>query len=99
MEAKEKNRASIGSLVLIPTPVGNLGDLAPRSVEVLKEADLVLAEDTRTTGKLMRHFEIDTPLRAFHQHNEHRAVEGLVQQMESGVANCAVLRCRNTWNF
>ena len=85
MEAKEKNRASIGSLVLIPTPVGNLGDLAPRSVEVLKEADLVLAEDTRTTGKLMRHFEIDTPLRAFHQHNEHRAVEGLVQQMESGL--------------
>jgi len=85
MEAKEKNRASIGSLVLVPTPVGNLGDLAPRSLEVLKEADLVLAEDTRTTGKLMRHFEIETPLRAFHQHNEHRAVEGLVQQMESGL--------------
>ncbi len=85
MESSENSRASIGSLVLIPTPVGNLGDFAPRCVEVLKEADLVLAEDTRTTGKLMRHFAIDTPIRAFHQHNEHRALEGLIQQMETGM--------------
>lgn len=85
MESQEKSNASIGSLVLIPTPVGNLGDFAPRCVEVLQEADLVLAEDTRTTGKLMRHFSIETPLRAFHQHNEHRALEGLVQQMENGL--------------
>lgn len=85
MENAENSNASIGSLVLIPTPVGNLRDFAPRSIEVLKEADLVLAEDTRTTGKLMRHFSIETSVRAFHQHNEHRAIEGLLQQMESGL--------------
>ena len=74
-----------GKLIVVPTPVGNLGDMTPRALEVLKEAHAVLAEDTRTTGKLLRHFGVDTPLRAFHQHNEHRALTGVVQQLEGGV--------------
>jgi 16S rRNA (cytidine1402-2'-O)-methyltransferase len=74
-----------GKLVVVPTPVGNLGDMTPRALEVLNEAHMVLAEDTRTTGKLLRHFGIETPLRSFHQHNEHRALEGVVSQLQGGV--------------
>ena len=72
------------NLVLIPTPIGNLSDMTPRAREVLSSVNCVLAEDTRTTGNLLRHFEISTPLRAFHAHNEHKVVEGLVRQMETG---------------
>ena len=74
-----------GKLVVVPTPLGNLGDMTPRALEVLNEAHMVLAEDTRTTGKLLRHFGIETPLRSFHQHNEHRALEGVVSQLQGGV--------------
>lgn len=74
----------IASLTLVPTPIGNLGDMSPRAVEVLREADLVLAEDTRTTGNLMRHFSIDTPLQSHHIHNEHKHIAGLVGRMQSG---------------
>ena len=74
-----------GTLVVVPTPVGNLGDMTPRALEVLQEAHLVLAEDTRTTGKLLRHFGVDTPLKSFHQHNEHRALEGVIGQLQGGV--------------
>ena len=74
-----------GKLIVVPTPVGNLSDMTPRGLEVLKEAHAVLAEDTRTTGKLLRHFGVDTPLWAFHQHNEHRALTGVVQQLKGGV--------------
>lgn len=74
----------IASLTLVPTPIGNLGDMSPRAVEVLREADLVLAEDTRTTGNLMRHFSIDTPLQSHHIHNEHKLIAGLVGRMQSG---------------
>ena len=73
-----------GSLTLVPTPIGNLGDLTPRAVEVLKAADLVLAEDTRTTGNLLRHAGVDRPLRAFHLHNEHRITADLVSQIQAG---------------
>ena len=76
---------SIGKLVVVPTPLGNLGDMTPRALEVLGDAHLVLAEDTRTTGKLLRHFGIETPLKSFHQHNEHRAVEGVLAQLRGGV--------------
>jgi 16S rRNA (cytidine1402-2'-O)-methyltransferase len=72
------------SLILVPTPIGNLGDMTPRALEVLGEVDCVLAEDTRTTGKLMRHFGIDNRLQSFHVHNEHKQSEGLVNQMCSG---------------
>ena len=75
-----------GKLLVVPTPVGNLGDMTPRALEVLKEVSVVLAEDTRTTGKLLRHFGVVTPLKAFHQHNEHRALEGVVEQLRAGMA-------------
>jgi 16S rRNA (cytidine1402-2'-O)-methyltransferase len=74
-----------GKLVVVPTPVGNLGDMTPRAIEWLGEAHVVLAEDTRTTGKLLRHFGIETPLRSFHQHNEHRALEGVVRELQGGI--------------
>ena len=74
-----------GTLFVVPTPVGNLGDMTPRALDVLQEAQLVLAEDTRTTGKLLRHFGVNTPLKSFHQHNEHRALEGVVEQLQGGV--------------
>lgn len=77
--------------MVVPTPVGNLGDMTPRALAVLTESHLVLAEDTRTTGKLLRHFGVDTPLKSFHQHNEHRSVEGVVDQLKAGqtVALCS----------
>ena len=76
---------NFGRLDIIPTPIGNLKDMTERALEVLKSADLILAEDTRTTGNLLRHFSIDRPLRAFHLHNEHRAVNAIVEQIKSGM--------------
>ena len=73
-----------GRLVVVPTPIGNLGDMTPRAIEALTACDLILAEDTRTTGKLCRRFGIDTPLKSFHQHNEHKALDGIVQQLALG---------------
>ena len=63
-----------GKLYLVPTPIGNLGDMTYRAVEVLKEVDLILAEDTRTSGYLLKHYEIGTPAQSFHAHNEHKKV-------------------------
>ena len=71
-------------LYLVPTPVGNLKDITLRALEVLKEADLVLAEDTRTTGKLLHHYEISTQTRPFHAHNEHRSLEAIVSLVGEG---------------
>lgn len=75
----------MGKLYLVPTPIGNLEDMTLRAIKVLKEVDVVLAEDTRTSGKLLKHFEIDTPLQSHHMHNEHKQVDGLVQKMKEGV--------------
>tara|TARA_R110002050_G_scaffold25957_2_gene68878 strand:- start:326 stop:1024 length:699 start_codon:yes stop_codon:yes gene_type:complete len=75
---------SAGILYIVPTPIGNLEDMTFRAIRVLKEVDLILAEDTRTSGKLLKHFEIDKPLRSFHMHNEHKAVESLGEQLEDG---------------
>lgn len=72
-------------LHLVPTPIGNLGDMTYRSVEVLKLVQVVLAEDTRTSSKLLRHYEISTPMRAFHQHNEHKVLERVLDEIASGV--------------
>lgn len=72
------------SLSLVPTPVGNLKDITLRALEVLKEADLILAEDTRQTKKLLMHFEIDTPMASFHMHNEHKVTQRFVDQMKAG---------------
>lgn len=73
-----------GILYIVPTPVGNLEDITFRAIRVLKEVDLVLAEDTRTTSVLFRHYDIHTPLRAHHRNNEHRAVEGIVELLQTG---------------
>jgi len=71
-------------LFLIPTPIGNLGDMTYRSVKVLGEVDLILAEDTRTTSVLLKHYGISRPLQSYHQHNEHRIAQSLVARMEAG---------------
>jgi len=71
-------------LYIVATPIGNLGDMTLRALEVLKEVDLVLAEDTRTTKKLFNHYSISTPLRSFHIHNEHKIIEDLKEQLASG---------------
>jgi 16S rRNA (cytidine1402-2'-O)-methyltransferase len=76
---------SLGRLDIVPTPIGNLKDISERALEILRSADLILAEDTRTTGNLLRHYSIDRPLRAFHLHNEHRAVNAIVEQIKSGM--------------
>lgn len=73
-----------GMLHIVPTPVGNLEDMTFRAIRVLKEADLVLAEDTRTSSVLMKHYDIHTPMRSHHLHNEHRAVQGLVEELLAG---------------
>ena len=73
-----------GAVYLVPTPIGNLLDFAPRSVETLKRVDYILAEDTRTTGKLMKHFGIETTLKAHHQHNEHRGIPGWISALKTG---------------
>lgn len=71
-------------LYLVPTPIGNLGDITLRAVEVLKSVDLILAEDTRHTGELLKHFRIETPMKAFHQHNEHERLNEVIARMKGG---------------
>lgn len=71
-------------LYLVPTPIGNLGDITLRALEVLKQVDLILAEDTRTSGKLLKHFDIGTPMQSYHMHNEHKLVAALVSKLEAG---------------
>ena len=70
-------------IYLIPTPIGNLEDITLRALRLLKEVDLILAEDTRVSAKLMHHYEITTPLQSFHMHNEHKKTESVLQQLSS----------------
>ncbi len=74
----------MGKLYLVPTPIGNLEDITLRAIRILKEVDLILAEDTRTSGKLLRHFEIGTQMYSHHMHNEHRSITGIINRLESG---------------
>ena len=74
----------MSKLFLVPTPIGNLKDITLRAIEVLREADLILAEDTRTSGKLLKHYDIPSPLRSHHMHNEHRTVDALIDELKSG---------------
>jgi len=74
----------MSKLFIVPTPIGNLSDMTFRAVEVLKGVDLILCEDTRTSGKLLKHYEIKKPLYSYHQHNEHKVVEALVERIQSG---------------
>jgi 16S rRNA (cytidine1402-2'-O)-methyltransferase len=71
-------------LYLVPSPIGNLADITYRAVKVLEEADLILAEDTRTSGVLLRHYQINKPVTPYHQHNEHKIVQHLLQQLQEG---------------
>ena len=71
-------------LYLVPTPIGNLADITYRAVTVLQMVDVVLAEDTRTSGVLLKHYNITTPLSPYHQHNEHKITEHIVQQLLAG---------------
>ncbi|MDA8595750.1 16S rRNA (cytidine(1402)-2'-O)-methyltransferase [Flavobacteriaceae bacterium] len=71
-------------LFFVPTPIGNLADMTFRGVETLQLVDLVLAEDTRTSGKLLKHYEVSTPMMAYHMHNEHKVVNHLIQRMQNG---------------
>jgi 16S rRNA (cytidine1402-2'-O)-methyltransferase len=71
-------------LYVVPTPIGNLEDMTFRAIRVLKEANLILAEDTRTSKKLMTHYEIETPLKSYHQHNEHKVLENIINLLQSG---------------
>jgi len=71
-------------LYVVPTPVGNLEDMTFRAIRVLKEADLILAEDTRTSGFLLKHFGIETPMHSHHKFNEHKTVENVIQRLKNG---------------
>jgi 16S rRNA (cytidine1402-2'-O)-methyltransferase len=75
----------MSKLYIVPTPIGNMEDISFRALKVLKEVDVVLAEDTRTSGKLMKHFEIKTSLQSHHIHNEHKSIERIVEQLKSGI--------------
>ena len=72
------------ALYLVPTPIGNLEDITHRALRILNEVDLILAEDTRTSGKLLKHYEIKKPLQSFHAHNEHGQLQKMIQKMEEG---------------
>ena len=74
----------MGKLYLVPTPIGNLEDMTFRAIRVLKEVDLILAEDTRTSGKLLKHFEIGTHMHSHHMHNEHKTVESIIKRLQAG---------------
>ena len=75
----------MGKLFLVPTPIGNLGDMTFRAVETLNEADLILAEDTRVSSKLLKYYNIHKPLVSFHMHNEHRKLSEVISKLKSGL--------------
>ncbi|MBX2914362.1 MAG: 16S rRNA (cytidine(1402)-2'-O)-methyltransferase [Cyclobacteriaceae bacterium] len=72
------------SLYVVPTPIGNLADITLRALDVLKNVDVILAEDTRTSGFLLKHYQISKPLQSFHIFNEHKTLAGLIQRMQQG---------------
>lgn len=74
----------MGKLYLVPTPIGNLEDITLRAIRILKEADFILAEDTRTSGKLLQHLGVSTPMQSHHMHNEHKTVTGIVNRLKGG---------------
>ena len=74
----------MGKLYLVPTPIGNLKDITFRAIEVLKEVDFILAEDTRTSGKLLKYYEITTSMQSHHMHNEHKTVDYIVKRILNG---------------
>ena len=81
-----KGQSSYGTLYLVPTPIGNLQDMTFRSVQILKEVDLICAEDTRNTGLLLKHFEIETKQYSFHEHNAYEKIPDLLERLKSGLS-------------
>ena len=75
----------MSKLFLVPTPIGNLEDITFRSIRILSEVDLILAEDTRTSGKLLKHFDIKPPMQSFHMHNEHKVLDKMVDKLKLGI--------------
>ena len=74
----------MSKLFIVPTPIGNLDDMTIRATKVLQDVDLILAEDTRTSGKLLKHFEIGTQMQSHHMHNEHKMVNRIIERLKSG---------------
>ncbi|MDB9980293.1 16S rRNA (cytidine(1402)-2'-O)-methyltransferase [Ulvibacter sp.] len=74
----------MGKLYIVPTPIGNLKDMTFRAIEVLQEVDLILAEDTRTSAKLLKHFDVATHMHSHHMHNEHKTTQGIVERIKAG---------------
>ncbi|MFT6947339.1 MAG: 16S rRNA (cytidine1402-2'-O)-methyltransferase [Vicingaceae bacterium] len=74
----------MSKLYIVPTPIGNLADMTFRSVDILKSVETILCEDTRTSGKLLKHYEIKKPLFSYHQHNEHKVIDTLIERLKSG---------------
>ena len=74
----------MSKLYIVPTPIGNLKDITFRAIEVLKDVDLILAEDTRTSGKLLKHYEISTHMQSHHMHNEHKILDRIIEKLKSG---------------
>jgi 16S rRNA (cytidine1402-2'-O)-methyltransferase len=74
----------MSKLYIIPTPIGNLEDMTHRAIRILKEVDLILAEDTRNSAKLLKHYQIETRMQSFHQYNEHKTLQGIVSRIASG---------------
>ncbi len=79
-----------GKLYIVPTPIGNLKDITLRALEILQQVDLIWAEDTRTSGKLLKHYEIKTPMQSFHKFNEHKQVEKMMDMLRAG-KNLAII--------
>lgn len=85
-----QHTAYMSKLYLVPTPIGNLEDITFRAISILKQVDFILAEDTRTSGKLLKHFDINTPMHSHHMHNEHKSVQGIINRLQQG-ETCALI--------
>jgi 16S rRNA (cytidine1402-2'-O)-methyltransferase len=83
-ELSSRIKGAGGLLYIIPSPIGNLKDITLRALEIMKEANVILAEDTRTSSKLLNHYQISTPLTPYHQHNEHKILQHLIDQLLAG---------------
>lgn len=80
----------MSKLFLVPTPIGNLDDMTFRAVQTLKDVDTILAEDTRVSGKLLKHFEIETPMKSYHQHNEHQKTDSIIKAIKNGQTHALI---------
>ena len=74
----------MSKLFLVPTPIGNLEDITLRAIRILEESDLILAEDTRTSGKLLKHLNVSTNMQSFHMHNEHKVLKKILEKLKMG---------------